>query len=109
MDRVRDLFLQMNEFKKWNTSEDEALDLVLFHYTNPRVAKTYLRCEGIGFKIRCRNCEKSLTLLGMLSLSRPQLIALLLRERLRICAWGQCSAGRNVAVKESDAQRDNCS
>ena len=46
MDRVRGLFPQMNEFKKWNTSEDEALDLVLFHDMNPRVAKKYLRYEG---------------------------------------------------------------
>ena len=48
IDGVRGSLLQMNEFKEWNTSEEEALHPVLFNYTNPRAGRTYLGCVRVA-------------------------------------------------------------
>ena len=43
MDGVGNWLLGTNEFKKWHTSEDHAVNPVLFCYGDPGVGKTYLR------------------------------------------------------------------
>jgi len=44
MDGVGSWLLRTNEFEKWHTSEDPAVNPVLFCYGDPGVGKTYLRC-----------------------------------------------------------------
>ena len=44
VDGVGNWLLGTSEFKKWHTSEDLAINRVLFCYGDPGVGKTYLRC-----------------------------------------------------------------
>ena len=44
VDGVGSWLRQTNEFKEWHTSEDQAVNPVLFCYGDPGVGKTYLRC-----------------------------------------------------------------
>ena len=44
---VGNWFLRTNEFGRWHTSEDQAVDPVLFCYGDPGVGKTYLRCVNV--------------------------------------------------------------
>ena len=41
---VGNWLLRTNEFEKWHTGEDQAVNPVLFYYGDPGVGKTYLRC-----------------------------------------------------------------
>ena len=43
---VGNWLLRTNEFEKWHTGEDRAVNPVLFYYGDPGVGKTYLRCVG---------------------------------------------------------------
>ena len=55
MEEVGNWFLRTNEFKKWHTSEDEAVHPVLFCYGDPGVGKTYLRCvKAVQLKYRAK-------------------------------------------------------
>ena len=47
MDGVGTWLLRTNEFEKWHTSEDEAVNPVLFCHGDPGVGKTYLRCVKV--------------------------------------------------------------
>ena len=44
VDGVGSWLLRTNEFEKWHTGEDQAVNPVLFYYGDPGVGKTYLRC-----------------------------------------------------------------
>ena len=45
---VGDWLLRTNEFKKWHTSEDQAVHPLLFCYGDPGAGKTYLRCVKVA-------------------------------------------------------------
>jgi len=47
MDGVGTWLLRTNEFEKWHTSEDQAVNPVLFCHGDPGVGKTYLRCVNV--------------------------------------------------------------
>ena len=47
MDGIGTWLLRTNEFEKWHTGEDQAVNPVLFYYGDPGVGKTYLRCVNI--------------------------------------------------------------
>ena len=47
MEGVGSWFIRANEFKKWYTIEDQAVNPVLLCYGDPGVGKTYLRCVEI--------------------------------------------------------------
>ena len=44
VDGVGSWLLRTNEFEKWHTGEDQAVNPVLFYYGDPGVGKPYLRC-----------------------------------------------------------------
>ena len=48
MDGVGTWLLRTSEFEKWHTSEDQAVNPVLFCHGDPGVGKTYLRCVNIA-------------------------------------------------------------
>jgi len=48
MDGVGTWLLRTNEFEKWHTSEDQAVNPVLFCHGDPGVGKTYLRCVKVA-------------------------------------------------------------
>ena len=48
MDGVGSWLLRTNEFEKWHTSEDQAVDPVLFCYGDPGVGKTYMWCVNVA-------------------------------------------------------------
>jgi len=48
MDGVGTWLLHTNEFEKWHTSEDQAVNPVLFCHGDPGVGKTYLRCVNVA-------------------------------------------------------------
>ena len=48
MDGVGDWLLRTNEFEKWHTGEDQAVNPVLFCYGDPGAGKTYLRHVRVG-------------------------------------------------------------
>jgi len=45
---VGDWLLRTNEFEEWHTSEDGAINQLLFCYGDPGVGKTYLRCVKVA-------------------------------------------------------------
>ena len=47
VDGVGDWFLRTNEFERWHTGEDQAVNPVLFCHGDPGVGKTYLRCVKV--------------------------------------------------------------
>jgi len=47
VDGVGNWFLRTNEFERWHTGEDQAVNPVLFCYGDPGVGKTYLRCVKV--------------------------------------------------------------
>jgi len=46
MEGVGNWLLLTKEFENWQTSEDQAVNPVLFYYGDPGVGKTYIRCVG---------------------------------------------------------------
>ena len=48
MEGIGTWLLRTDEFKEWNTGEDQAVNPVLFCYGDPGVGKTYLRCVNIA-------------------------------------------------------------
>ena len=48
VDGVGTWLLHTNEFEKWHTSEDQAVNPVLFCHGDPGVGKTYLRCVKVA-------------------------------------------------------------
>jgi len=48
VDGVGDWYLRTNEFKKWHTSEDQAVHPLLFCSGDPGVGKTCLRCVAVA-------------------------------------------------------------
>ena len=48
MDGVGEWLLRTREFEKWHTSEDQAVNPVLFCYGDPGAGKTYLRCVKVA-------------------------------------------------------------
>jgi len=44
MDGIGTWLLRTNEFEKWHTGENQAVNPVLFCHGDPGVGKTYLRC-----------------------------------------------------------------
>jgi len=48
MDGIGTWLLRTNEYEKWYTSEDQAVNPVLFCHGDPGVGKTYLRCVKLA-------------------------------------------------------------
>ena len=57
MDGVGNWLLGTSEFEKWHTSEDEAVNPVLFCHGDPGVGKTYLRCVNVALLERRWHAE----------------------------------------------------
>ena len=57
MDGIRTWLLRTNEFEKWHTSEDQAVNPVLFCHGGPGVGKTYLRCVNLALLEYQRQAE----------------------------------------------------
>ncbi|RPA93371.1 hypothetical protein L873DRAFT_1605659, partial [Choiromyces venosus 120613-1] len=67
VDGVGNWLLQTNEFKKWHTSEDEAVNPVLFCYGDPGVGKTCMsslvidtlcdQFDGDNVGVACVYCD----------------------------------------------------
>jgi len=58
MDGVGNWLLGTNEFEKWHTSEDQAVNPVLFCHGDPGVGKTYLRCVKVAlleYPVACKS------------------------------------------------------
>ena len=79
MDGIGTGLLRTNEFEKWHTSEDQAVNPVLFCHGGPGVGKTYLRCVNLALEYR-RQAE--LTQARKQKLSRN-------RYTMRYIRWGR--------------------
>ena len=57
MDGIGTWLLRTNEFEKWHTSEDKAVNPVLFCHGGPGVGKTYLRWVNLALLEYRRQAE----------------------------------------------------
>ena len=48
VDTVGNQFLHTSEFEKWRTGVSQDVNPILFHYGDPGVGKTYLRCVAVA-------------------------------------------------------------
>jgi len=87
MDGVGTWLLGTNEFEKWHTSEDQAVNPVLFCHGDPGVGKTYLRCVKVALLEYWRYAK--LTQARKQKLSRN-------RYALRCFRWRQCGCGLHL-------------
>jgi len=60
MGGVGNWLLGTSEFEKWHTSEDQAVNPVLFCHGYPGVGKTYLRCVKVAV-LECQSVSAKLT------------------------------------------------